>query len=112
MTDVRKKTPGMQQWHKGPRRETAATRQQVNKGPKNKTATARQDREDIRGVRQEGFRTGVREASNRDVLRVAETEELDLVEGSAPPERKIKDWTLWRGRPPSKRKKNLLGGLA
>jgi hypothetical protein len=36
-----------------------------------------------REVRQEGFRTGVREASSRDVQRVAENEELNCVEGSA-----------------------------
>jgi hypothetical protein len=30
--------PGMQQWHKGPRPQTAATRQQVNKGPRWQTA--------------------------------------------------------------------------
>jgi hypothetical protein len=40
-------------------------------------------------------RIGVRIASNRDAQRVAEKEELGLVEGSAPPERKIKDWALW-----------------
>jgi hypothetical protein len=69
----------MQQWHKGLRPKTAATRQQVNKEPKHNTAAASSDREDIRGVPQEGFRTGVCEASNWDVQWVTENEELDLV---------------------------------
>jgi hypothetical protein len=37
-----------------------------------------------RGVRPEGFQTGVREASNRDVQRIAENEKLNPVEESAP----------------------------
>jgi hypothetical protein len=52
-------------------------------GPRHKTAAVSQDREDIRGVPQEGFVTGVRKASDRDFQRVAESEELDCVEGSA-----------------------------
>jgi hypothetical protein len=32
----------------------------------------------------EGFRTGIREVSSQDVQRVAESEELDSVEGLAP----------------------------
>jgi hypothetical protein len=38
----------------------------------------------MRWIRQEGFWTGVREVSSRDVQRVAASEELDIVEGSAP----------------------------
>jgi hypothetical protein len=34
------------------------------------------------------------------------------ISGSYVASRKIKDWTLWRGRHPPKRKKNLLGALA
>jgi hypothetical protein len=42
-TDVREETlewPGMQQWHKGPRPKTEATRQKANKGPGHKAAAA------------------------------------------------------------------------
>jgi hypothetical protein len=42
-TDVREETlegPGMQQWHNGPRSETAATRQQANNEPRHKTGAA------------------------------------------------------------------------
>jgi hypothetical protein len=55
-----------------------------NKGPVNKTAAASENQEDIRWVRQEGFRTGVGEVSSRDVQHVTESEGLDIVEGSAP----------------------------
>jgi hypothetical protein len=58
--------------------------QNRNKGPIQKTAVASQDLEDIRGVRQEGFRIGVREESNRDVQRVAECERLGSVTGFEP----------------------------
>jgi hypothetical protein len=34
------------------------------------------------------------------------------IDGSYVASRKIKDWTLWRGRPPLKQKKNLLVLLA
>jgi translation initiation factor IF-3 len=68
--------------------------QNRNKEPRHKTAAVSLDREDFIGIRQKGFQIGVCEASNRLVQRVAENEELDLVEGSAPPERKIKNWTL------------------
>jgi hypothetical protein len=43
-------------------------------------------RQDNQRIRQEGFRTGVRKVSHRDVQWVAENEELDLVERSAPSE--------------------------
>jgi hypothetical protein len=54
--------------------------QNGNKGPRQKTVAASSDREDIRRVRQEGFRAGGRESSNRDFQRVAENDE----QGSAP----------------------------
>jgi hypothetical protein len=62
--------------------------QNGNNGSSNKTETASSDREDNRGVQQEGFRTGVPEASKRDVQRVTKDQELDLVEGSTPSEKK------------------------
>jgi hypothetical protein len=62
----------------------------------------------VNGTLQEDHRAGVCEASNRDVRRVAEDGELDLVEGSTPSGAEIKDWALWRGRPPPKQKKNPL----
>jgi hypothetical protein len=37
--------PGMQQWHNGPRPETAATRQQANRGPRRPTAAISEERE-------------------------------------------------------------------
>jgi hypothetical protein len=47
-------------------------------------ASSEEERKDFQRDLQEDFRTGVHEASNRDVQRVAESGELDLVEGSAP----------------------------
>jgi hypothetical protein len=63
----------------------AAGRHIWNQEPRLRAATAWK-RKDNQRIRQEGFRTGVRKASNRDVQRVAENEELDLVERSAPSE--------------------------
>jgi hypothetical protein len=48
----------------------------------NKTAPASSHRENNRGVQQEGFRTGVPEASKQDVQRNTKNQELGLVEGS------------------------------
>jgi hypothetical protein len=48
-TKIRGKTverSGMQQWHKGPRAETAAMRQNEDKGPMRWTATIFEDGED------------------------------------------------------------------
>jgi hypothetical protein len=56
-----------------------ARMQNRNKGLRHMTAAASQDREDIRGNRQEDFRIGVSEESNRDVLQVAEGERLGSV---------------------------------
>jgi hypothetical protein len=63
------KKPGMQNW---------------NKEHGHKTTAASEIQEEAIWVRQEGFQNTVREASNRDVQRVAEGEKLDFVEGSAP----------------------------
>jgi hypothetical protein len=60
-----------------------------NKGSTNKTAPASSDREDNRGIQQEGFRTGVPKASKRDVRRVTKDQKFDLVEGSIPSEKKL-----------------------
>jgi hypothetical protein len=59
--------PGMQQWHKGQRPETAATRQ-----------------EGIQQGLQGDPTVGDRETSSRVFQRVAEIEGLDIAEGSAP----------------------------
>jgi hypothetical protein len=61
--------------------------QHCHKEPRHKTTAASQDGEDIRGVRLEGFRNGVREASNRNVRWIAENEELDLLERSTTSEK-------------------------
>jgi hypothetical protein len=71
-TDARKKTvdaPGRHQWNEEPRRGGAATALK---------------REDNQRDRQEDHRAGVREASIRDIQRVAENEEPYFVERSAP----------------------------
>jgi hypothetical protein len=57
--------------------------QNGNKGPRHKTVAASQKREDITCVRQEGFQTGNREVSSRDVQRVTGNQEPDIVEVSA-----------------------------
>jgi hypothetical protein len=63
--------PGMQKWHKEPRLRGAATSWK---------------REDNQRDLQEEHRTGICEASNRDVQRVAENEEPGIVDGSTPSE--------------------------
>jgi hypothetical protein len=61
-------------------------RQQVNKKPRHKMAAVSEDWDNIRWIWQEGFRTGVHEASNWDVQWVAANQELESMEGSAPSE--------------------------
>jgi hypothetical protein len=56
----------------------------MHKEPRLQGLAASYDREDIRGVSQEGFRTGICAASNQNVQWVAENVERDLVEGSDP----------------------------
>jgi hypothetical protein len=65
-----------------------------------------EDREDIRGVQEEGFRAGVREASIGMSSGLRKMRNWTLWRGRPPPERKIKDWALSRGRPPPKREEN------
>jgi hypothetical protein len=95
----------MQQWHKGPRAERAATRQNKNKGPMRQTAAVFKKREDNQRGLQEGHRAGDREASSsRNSWRVTKNDGLELVEGGHPPNRKKKlqiqeEPVLWEHRP-------------
>jgi hypothetical protein len=66
----------------------------------------------MKGVQQEGFRTGVGEARNRDVQQVAENDKVDLVEGSTPSGAENQGLGVVEGRAPPKRKKDLLTMLA
>jgi hypothetical protein len=68
---------GMQKWRKVPRPQTAVSRQNGNKGSPQKMAAASYEREDNQKIRQEGFRTGVRKASKRDIQRFKEIKEMD-----------------------------------
>jgi hypothetical protein len=78
---------GMQQWHKGPRTETAATRQNKNKGAVLQRAAIFKKRGDDQRDRQEGHRAGDGEASSsRNSQRVTKNDGLELVEGSTPSE--------------------------
>jgi hypothetical protein len=61
-------------------------RQQANEELRCKMAAASQDQEDIRWIQQEGFRTGVCEASSWDVQWVAANQEVESMEESAPSE--------------------------
>jgi hypothetical protein len=56
----------------------------------------------MRGVRQEGFWTGVREVSSQDVQWVTENKELDLVEGLAPSRVENQELGIVEGSAPSK----------
>jgi hypothetical protein len=76
--------PVMQQWHKGPRPETAATRQNEIKESRHKAAATSWKREDNQHDLQEDHRAGDREVSRRDFQWVAKNQELDLVEGPTP----------------------------
>jgi hypothetical protein len=76
----------MQQWHKGPRPETAATRQIEIKESMHKTAATSWKREDNHHGQQEYYWAGDREVSSRDFQQVAKNQELNLVEGSTPSE--------------------------
>jgi hypothetical protein len=62
--------PGVQNW---------------NKEPWHKATAASENQENTIWVRHEGLRTRIREASKRDIQRVAESEKLDPVEESSPP---------------------------
>jgi hypothetical protein len=66
--------PGMQQWHKGLRPETIATRQNENEVPRHKTAAV------LRSTGSQTGLTGAREESTHDVQRFSENKEMDLVE--------------------------------
>jgi hypothetical protein len=72
--------------------KTEATRQQADKGPRRQTAAMSNKREDIQLDLQKDHRQRQdREAKTRILHRVAETQGLDLVEGSTPSKTK-KRW--------------------
>jgi hypothetical protein len=76
---------GLQQWHKGSRPKTEATRQQVDKGPRRQTAAMSEKQEDIQLDLQEDHRQREdREVKSRILRHVAENQGMNLVEGSTP----------------------------
>jgi hypothetical protein len=68
--------------------------------------------ENISEVRQEDFRTGICEANNQEVQRVAENEDLDLVEGSAPSEADDQGLGIFEGPAPTETVEESLACLA
>jgi hypothetical protein len=78
--------PGMQEWNKGQRPEAATMLQQEDRGPLRQTAAT--------FWKQEG--------NERDLL-----EDLLVGDIKASELRRTKEWTLWRGRSSTKRKKKL-----
>jgi hypothetical protein len=78
--------PVVQQRHKEPRPETAATRQNENKESEHETAAT--THEGVQQHPQEGPKAG-----NQDFQRVADNQELNLVEGSTPSKTKRRSHT-------------------
>jgi hypothetical protein len=86
----------MQQWHKIPRPKTAAARQQANKGPR----TRRQPRLKIERKSEEFDQ----KAFGLEFVKQGAGMSSGLLQ--------IRNWRVWRNRPPPKRKKNLIAALA
>jgi hypothetical protein len=86
----------MQQCHKGPRPETRIIRQEDSEGPRRRTAAISEEtrpEEATTGKHgkswhsfQENYKIGDHQANGQIYCWVADDEELDLVEGSAPSE--------------------------
>jgi hypothetical protein len=84
--------------HKGPRRNPAATSEEG--------ATTGNG---IRGrSRRQELRLGSQKTLHETLEQTLELEAVKLAVGISNGFRKMSDWTLWRGRPPSKLKKILL----
>jgi hypothetical protein len=81
----------MQQWHKGPRPETATTWQQADRGPLRQTAATFWKQEGNERDLLEDLWAGDMEVSCRDFQRVAKNHKSDLMDGSATSEAKEKE---------------------
>jgi hypothetical protein len=73
-------TPGMQQWHKGLRPETATTWQQDDRGPLQQTAATLWELEGTQQDLLEDHSSGDIEASCRDFQLIEKNHKFDYVE--------------------------------